>query len=199
MKSFVVTLSGTSAVGLLLLSSTSMLNVVTADSPRLGVPSTKNAFAIKDSILDRIHSRFLQTQFASDVPPKQPPSRTCGQILAFATVDQIKQVAKVVITLLLDPVQAAVALTALDSVIRYDVHAQVVCASCEEVRELYGDAASFLLDKSGGRHAFPSYCGPSRFASNVTTSSLLLTPYEMGKPVEGVVKVCVCVCVCLLL
>ena len=86
-----------------------------------------------------------------------------------------------------DSVAFARTTSVVENIINYDVHAQVVCASCNEMRSLY-DGADFMNEE--GRHAFMSYCGDDRFAANVTHSALLLIPHdpETGKPIEGSLK-----------
>jgi hypothetical protein len=141
---------------------------------------------------NQMHRQEQLLEPGGDIPPKVPPSRECGQVISIATVDQMKLVASAIVTLLLgdaDPAAAAFAISAVQGIIQYDVHAQVVCSSCSEVAELY--AGGDFLNQDEGRHDFMFYCGADRFSANVTYSSLLLTPYdpETGGPVEGIVKV----------
>eukprot|EP00545_Synedropsis_sp_CCMP1620_P013299 CAMPEP_0119010224 /NCGR_PEP_ID=MMETSP1176-20130426/4873_1 /TAXON_ID=265551 /ORGANISM="Synedropsis recta cf, Strain CCMP1620" /LENGTH=586 /DNA_ID=CAMNT_0006962851 /DNA_START=90 /DNA_END=1847 /DNA_ORIENTATION=+ len=123
------------------------------------------------------------------LPPNDPAKRSCGDIINIATVDQIKQVAAAVVGVVLgsNPAAAAVALPTVQGILKYDVQAQVVCGTCDEVREMY-DGANFM--SSEGPSDFDSYCGEGKFAADKTFSSLLLIPYdgETGKPIQGTLK-----------
>jgi len=102
-------------------------------------------------------------------------------------VAQIKVMASTILSTLLPEASVVFVTSVVESIIKYDVQAQVVCASCNEMRSLY-DGADFMNEE--GRHAFMSYCGDDRFAADVTHSSLLLIPHdpETGKPVQGILK-----------
>jgi hypothetical protein len=131
--------------------------------------------------------RHLLEDDALAIPPKVPPSRECGQVINLTTVTQIKVMASTILSTLLPEASVVFVTSVVESIIKYDVQAQVVCASCNEMRSLY-HGADFMNEE--GRHAFMSYCGDDRFAANVTHSSLLLIPHdpETGKPVQGILK-----------
>jgi hypothetical protein len=131
-------------------------------------------------------SRSLQ-----EIPPEQPPARECGQIINVVTVDEIKMVASSIINGLFgdNPLLVSTVLPQIEQVIQYDVQAQVVCGSCNEVRDLYA-GADFL--GSTGRHSFNDYCGTERWNADVVQSGLLLIPVDptsAGQQIEGVIKV----------
>ena len=130
--------------------------------------------------------RHLEDE-AIAIPPEVPPSRECGQVINLTTVAQIKVVASSLLSILLPEASVAFVTSAVESIIKYDVQAQVVCASCHEMRSLY-DGAAFMIEEE--RHAFMSYCGNDRFAADVTHSALLLIPHdpETGKQVQGILK-----------
>lgn len=121
------------------------------------------------------HHRNLQ-----DLPPKIPAMRSCGQIINIATVDQIKQVASIVVNLLLgeSPAAAAFALSTVEAILTHDVQAQVVCGSCNEVREL------------AGGDDFETYCNENLSDADTEYSSILLIPFDpdTGKAKEGILK-----------
>jgi hypothetical protein len=131
--------------------------------------------------------RHLLEDDALAIPPKVPPSRECGQVINLTTVAQIKVMVSMLLSAALPEASAALSISVVESIIKYDVQAQVVCASCNKMRSLY-DRADFMNEE--GRHAFMSYCGDDRFATDVTHSSLLLIPHDLetGKPVQGILK-----------
>jgi hypothetical protein len=140
-----------------------------------------------ESFLKKEH-RYLLEDDALAIPPKLPPSRECGQVINLTTVAQIKVMVSTLISALFRDASWTSSITSLvQNTIKYDVQAQVVCASCNGMRSLY-DRVDFMNEE--GRHAFMSYCGDDRFAANVTHSSLLLIPHdpETGKPVQGILK-----------
>ena len=100
---------------------------------------------------------------------------------------QIKVVASTLLSFVLPEAAVALVVLAVERIIKYDVQAQVVCASCNEMMSSY-DGADFMNED--GRHAFMSYCGNDRFAADVTHSALLLIPHDpgTGKPIQGILK-----------
>jgi hypothetical protein len=121
------------------------------------------------------------------IPPEIPPTRTCGQDVTLATVDQINAMASAFVGLFLPASSAALALSAIQSIVQYDVQATVVCASCDEIMMQYD--GSNRIDNSS-KFGFPSYCGSGTFAANITYSGLALTPYDpsTGAPIVGTLK-----------
>jgi hypothetical protein len=127
------------------------------------------------------------------IPPQVPATRECDQIINVVTLPQIQLAATSLMKLIFPEQIVAIAISSIETLFSYSVQAQVVCASCDEMRLMYSDADSEGAGASfwnkTGRFAFTSYCGTGTFAANVTHSALLLLiPFDpdSGKPVVGV-------------
>lgn len=136
---------------------------------------------------DRHHRHLLQ-------PDEQPtpPKRKCGQVIGVATADDVNAFFTDYITTLLKdfPEYASfgsLAVSTVTSIIKYGVHAQVICTSCNEIMQLYSGEEFLTAD---GKHSFASYCGPERYGHDVVHSALMLVPVDSftGATIPGQLK-----------
>jgi hypothetical protein len=63
------------------------------------------------------HQRDLADNVTTLPPPEVPPTRTCGQVVTLATIDQIKAMTSAFIGLFLPANTAALALTTINNLI----------------------------------------------------------------------------------
>jgi hypothetical protein len=145
---------------------------------------------------------FLPSTSLREIPPEKRPSRSCGDIISIATVQDIQNAAKSLISAFLNESSTALILVNIvQEIVQYDVQAQVVCGSCQDVMlDSFAESSSFTNNKNNNNNTNnnhdtnrfqPSfYCNSSQFASNVTYSNLLLLPLDpaTNSSISGVLK-----------
>jgi hypothetical protein len=124
---------------------------------------------------NRHHRHLLQ---ADDEPA--PPKRKCGQVIGVATADDVNAFFSDAITTLFGGFPeyasfASIAVSTVATIVKYGVHAQVICTSCDEIMQLYSGEEFLTAD---GNHSFVSYCGPERHGHDVVHSALMLVPVD---------------------
>jgi hypothetical protein len=156
-----------------------------------GISSILPTYAYGNNILENVFeiSRQINSTLSRKIPPEKGPSRSCGDIISIATVEEIQGAAKSLMNAFLnDSSTVLLVVNILQDMVQYDVQAQVVCGSCQDV---VIDQSSSTDDTYTTDRFKPSfYCDESQFASNITYSNLLLIPIDptTNSSAQGILK-----------
>jgi hypothetical protein len=156
-----------------------------------GISSILPKYAYGNNILENVFeiSRQINSTLSRKIPPEKGPSRSCGDIISIATVEEIQGAAKSLMNAFLnDSSTVLLVVNILQDMVQYDVQAQVVCGSCQDV---VIDQSSSTDDTYTTDRFKPSfYCDESQFASNITYSNLLLIPIDptTNSSAQGILK-----------
>jgi hypothetical protein len=115
----------------------------------------------------------------------QQRTRECGQVIGKVTVDQVMELADVIIDVLVpqgsvSPVLVGAFKSSITNVMKYDFMAIKVCLSCADVTTEMVDAFD-----NAEEYGFASYCGSDSYAREAVGFSLvgpLLLRQNMRRP-----------------
>jgi hypothetical protein len=103
------------------------------------------------------------------------PTRACGEIIARVTLDQVFQIADVIIDVLVPPGSISPVLvdafkTAITNPMKYDFMVIKVCMPCSDVTpSMVGSQDAF---DNSEEYGFASYCGSNSYASDAVRLGL---------------------------